>query len=215
MISTTGSNRAQEGLDQALAATPDIKLLDFQVAELEIHRSLRPDRQPAHALRRPDQGHLGGERRHGRRRARKRCAPRAWRARFRSSAWTGSSRPSMRCAPASSPARVYLRSLLAGRDGPLHRPRRLQQEDRSGEGAFEHREFYGKAVLIAKDNVEDYYKTNRRGEADARLERSVGTSGGPHPPELSRAPRTGRARGLEPCSDLKNPWDVCTNKCCR
>jgi ribose transport system substrate-binding protein len=24
----------------------------------------------------------------------------------------------------------------------------------------EHREFYGKAVLIAKDNVEDYYKTN-------------------------------------------------------
>ena len=49
------------GLDAALAANPDIKLLDFQVANWSDDRGAREDQCLAHPVRRRDRRHLGGE----------------------------------------------------------------------------------------------------------------------------------------------------------
>ena len=74
---------ARRASTQALAANPDVKLLDFQVANWTADRGAREDQRLAHPVRRRDQRHLGGERRHGAGRASRRCAPTAAPARCR------------------------------------------------------------------------------------------------------------------------------------
>ena len=61
MISTTAAIERKKGLDAALAANPDIKLLDFQVANWKSTEAFDLTQQPAHPLRRRHQGHLGGQ----------------------------------------------------------------------------------------------------------------------------------------------------------
>ena len=90
----------------------------------------------------------------------KRCAPKASPARCRSSASTASRRRSTRCAPASSPApSPRIRSGRAAWGWRIGYNAKIGKFDPTKEPP-EHREFYGKAVLISKDNVEEYYKTN-------------------------------------------------------
>ncbi len=159
MISTTAAIERKKGLDEALAANPDIKLLDFQVANW---KSTEAYDLTSNLLTRfgdeikgiwaanDDMGVGALEALRAEGMAGKvpivgvdgiKAAVDAVR--------TGE----FACTVTSDPfwqGGMGLAIPLAAKNGKF---------DPSTEPP-EHREFYGKAVLIAKDNVEEYYKTN-------------------------------------------------------
>ena len=103
LISTTAAIERKKGLDAALAANPDIKLLDFQVANWKSTEAF--DLMGNLLTRFGDdiKGIWAANDDMGSARS-KRCAPKTSPARCRSSVSTASRRRSTRCAPASSPA---------------------------------------------------------------------------------------------------------------
>ncbi len=159
MISTTAAIERRRGLDLALKANPNMKLLDFQTGELEVAGSLRHHQRLAHPLRRQDQGHLGGQRRHGRGRAGGAAGRGAGRksADRRRGRDQGGGRWRAQPASSSAPSRPTRTGRAAwGSRSPLAAKR----------GVFDpakephlHREFYAQVTEITKANVAEYIKT--------------------------------------------------------
>ncbi len=159
MISTTAAIERKKGLDEALAANPDIKLLDFQVAnwksteafDLTSNLLTRFGDEIKGIWAANDDMGVG--------------ALEALRAEGLAgkvpivgvdgikSAVDAVRTGEFACTVTSDPfwqGGMGLALGLAAKTGkidPTNEPR-------------DHREFYGKAVLISKDNVEEYYKTN-------------------------------------------------------
>ncbi|MDQ0469418.1 sugar ABC transporter substrate-binding protein [Labrys wisconsinensis] len=159
MISTTAAIERKKGLDQALAATPGIKLLDFQVANwksteaYDITGGLLTrfgDQIKGIWAANDDMGVGALEALRGEGLAGKipivgvdgiKSAVDAVR--------TGE----FACTVTSDP---FWQGGMGLSIGLAASSKRIDPAKEPSE----HREFYGKAVLIAKDNVEDYYKTN-------------------------------------------------------
>ena len=197
ILSNVPAIERKQGLDAALAANPDVKLLDFQVANWIGHRGARDDQCLADPVRRRDRRHLGGQRRHGRSARSKRCAPTAAPARCRSPASTASSSRSRRSSSGEMAGTVAWDPYWQGGMGlsiGYHAKTGKFDPDQGAEGSP--RVLRHRRASITKRQRQGVLRHQHQGRAEARLERHLGPRHRPDPVRLSSS--CGRRRGAAP-----------------
>ena len=178
------------GLDAGARGQPGRQAARLPGRQLVGDRGAGEDQRLAHPVRRRDHRHLGGQRRHGARRASRRCAPTAAPARCRSPASTASSSRSRRSWTARWPApSPGIRIWQGGMGLSIGYHAKTGKFDPSKEPK-EHREFYGTGVPITeRERAGVLRRATSRREPQARLERHLGPRQRADPVQL-----TGRGR---------------------
>ena len=172
--SNTPAIERKKGLDAALAANPGVQAARFPGRQLVGQRGAREGQRLADQVSATRSAASGPPTTTWRSRPSRRCAPTAGPARCRSPASTAHSSPSRRSRrarwPAPSPGIPIWQGSMGlaigyaaktGKFDPAKEPK-------------EHREFYGKGVIVTSANANEYLRGQRQERAEARLERPLG-----------------------------------------
>ena len=188
------------GLDAGARGQPGRQAARLPGGQLVGDRGAREDQRLAHPVRRRDRRHLGGQRRHGARRASRRCAPTAAPARCRSPASTASSSRSRRSWPARwpapSPGIRSGRAAWASRSATTPRPARStrRRSPRSTASST------APASPVTAENAQAFYDENIKAEPQLDWNDIWGRVDRADPVQLTRRGRARRRRAPRaPC----------------